>query len=75
MQVKKPILSKFQGYLRNLDEYRKTLKDGFFYQIITNCFLSVDIFFLLSGTLTAYNWFQRKERKGSIILHTFCYYS
>uniref|UniRef100_A0A0R3RK86 Acyl_transf_3 domain-containing protein n=1 Tax=Elaeophora elaphi TaxID=1147741 RepID=A0A0R3RK86_9BILA len=57
-----------QGYLKNLDEFVETLRDGFFYQIVTNCFLSVDIFFVLSGTLTAYSWFQQKQRKGSIIV-------
>uniref|UniRef100_A0A1I8E9H9 Uncharacterized protein n=1 Tax=Wuchereria bancrofti TaxID=6293 RepID=A0A1I8E9H9_WUCBA len=60
------------GYLKNLDEYRDTLKNNFLYQIVTNCFLSVDTFFLFSGTLIAYNWFQQKQRKDQIT--TFSYW-
>ncbi|VDN81411.1 unnamed protein product [Brugia pahangi] len=35
------------GYLKILDEYRDTLKNNFLHQIVTNCFFSMDAFFLL----------------------------
>uniref|UniRef100_A0A183CUH7 Acyl_transf_3 domain-containing protein n=1 Tax=Gongylonema pulchrum TaxID=637853 RepID=A0A183CUH7_9BILA len=47
-----------QDFLVNVDEYRDSLKRNFFGQLVTNCFLSVEMFFLLSGILTSYGWFR-----------------
>ncbi|VDN06105.1 unnamed protein product [Thelazia callipaeda] len=60
-----------QDFLENLDEYREIMRDNFFYQLLTNFFLSVDIFFLLSATLTSYAWFQRKLKKEDLTSFSF----
>ncbi|KAI6217047.1 Acyltransferase 3 domain-containing protein [Aphelenchoides fujianensis] len=49
----------FQSFVLNVEEFRTELIDNFWNQWITNFTLSVDVFFVLSGTLTAYSWFKK----------------
>ena len=46
----------------------------FWYQVILNGYFSVDSFFLLSGTLNAYNNFQGRERRSRNSFPFFRYY-
>uniref|UniRef100_A0A915PEQ1 Acyltransferase 3 domain-containing protein n=1 Tax=Setaria digitata TaxID=48799 RepID=A0A915PEQ1_9BILA len=65
-----------QGFLKNLEEYRDTVVNNFLYQVVTNCFLSVDLFFLLSGTLIMHSWLQSKQKKDetSSFSYWLCFY-
>nr|CAD2182807.1 unnamed protein product [Meloidogyne enterolobii] len=53
-----------QAFLSNVDELKNELVDHFWNQWITNFTLSVDVFLVLSGTLTAYSWFKRWQKGG-----------
>ncbi|KAL7073057.1 hypothetical protein ACQ4LE_008160 [Meloidogyne hapla] len=53
-----------QAFIINVDELKDELVDHFWNQIITNFTLSVDVFLVLSGTLTAYSWFRRWQGGG-----------
>ncbi|KAL3097359.1 hypothetical protein niasHS_003807 [Heterodera schachtii] len=54
-----------QAFLSNVDEFKDDLVDHFWNQWITNFTLSVDVFLVLSGTLTAYSWFRRAQQSHS----------
>ncbi|VDK50888.1 unnamed protein product [Anisakis simplex] len=54
-----------QVYMENVQEYKDDMVDNFYNQWITNFTLSVDTFFVLSATLTAFTWF-KKLQKGAI---------
>ncbi|KAI6236118.1 Acyltransferase 3 domain-containing protein [Aphelenchoides besseyi] len=49
----------FQSFVSNIDEYRDEITNNFWNQWISNFTLSVDVFLVLSGTLTAYSWFKK----------------
>lgn len=49
----------FKAYLDNVQEYKDDMVDHFYNQWITNFTLSVDTFFVLSATLTAFTWFKK----------------
>uniref|UniRef100_A0A0N5AHJ5 Acyl_transf_3 domain-containing protein n=1 Tax=Syphacia muris TaxID=451379 RepID=A0A0N5AHJ5_9BILA len=51
-----------QAYIKNVDEYKNDMVNPFFNQWITNFTLSVDTFFVLSATLTAYIWFKQMNK-------------
>lgn len=53
-----------QYYIERVDEYKNDLTGNFWFQWITNGFLTCDTFFTLSGTLVAYTWFMRHLGKG-----------
>uniref|UniRef100_A0A183BMS4 Acyl_transf_3 domain-containing protein n=1 Tax=Globodera pallida TaxID=36090 RepID=A0A183BMS4_GLOPA len=55
-----------QAFLSNVDEFKDDLVDNFWNQWITNFTLSVDVFLVLSGTLTAYSWFRRAQQPHSV---------
>lgn len=48
-----------QAFLANVEDFKADLVNNFWNQWITNFTLSVDVFLLLSGTLTAYTWFRK----------------
>jgi hypothetical protein len=50
------------AFLDNFSDMSTQLQNSFPVLIITNFTLAVDIFFLLSGTLTAFAWFRRINR-------------
>uniref|UniRef100_A0A0M3ISQ6 Acyl_transf_3 domain-containing protein n=1 Tax=Ascaris lumbricoides TaxID=6252 RepID=A0A0M3ISQ6_ASCLU len=54
-----------QDFLSNPEIYRRQLTDNFFGQLVTNCMLSVDTFFVLSATLTSFHWFRSISRAGA----------
>uniref|UniRef100_A0A914D4P7 Acyltransferase 3 domain-containing protein n=1 Tax=Acrobeloides nanus TaxID=290746 RepID=A0A914D4P7_9BILA len=49
-----------QPFFENLEEYEDDMVNGFWNQALTNNTLAVDIFFVISGTLTSFNWFKSK---------------
>ncbi|CAD5213208.1 unnamed protein product [Bursaphelenchus okinawaensis] len=51
-----------QAFIENVDDFKADLVDNFWNQIITNFTLSVDVFLVLSGTLTAYSWFKKWQK-------------
>uniref|UniRef100_A0A0K0EH57 Acyl_transf_3 domain-containing protein n=1 Tax=Strongyloides stercoralis TaxID=6248 RepID=A0A0K0EH57_STRER len=51
-----------QVYIDNVDDFKKDLVNNFWNQWITNFTLSVDVFFTLSATLTAYSWFKKWQK-------------
>ncbi|KAF7635172.1 Acyl_transf_3 domain-containing protein [Meloidogyne graminicola] len=55
-----------QAFLINVDDLKDELVDHFWNQWITNFTLSVDVFFVLSGTLTSYSWFRKWKGEGII---------
>ncbi|VDN55153.1 unnamed protein product [Dracunculus medinensis] len=54
-----------QDYLNDADAYRKDLANSFFSQFITNSTLSVDVFFLIGGTLVSFHWFGSVQKAGT----------
>ncbi|VDD89281.1 unnamed protein product [Enterobius vermicularis] len=54
-----------QAYMQNVNEYKDDMVNSFFNQWITNFTLSVDTFFVLSATLTAYIWFKKLHKCSS----------
>uniref|UniRef100_A0A0M3I004 Acyl_transf_3 domain-containing protein n=1 Tax=Ascaris lumbricoides TaxID=6252 RepID=A0A0M3I004_ASCLU len=55
-----------QVFIENVEQYKEDMVNGFFNQWITNFTLSVDIFFVLSGSLTAYIWFAKTRSSPSV---------
>ncbi|VDK67011.1 unnamed protein product [Onchocerca ochengi] len=55
----------FQPYIENVDEYYHDIADNFANQWITNFFLSVDVFFVLGGTVNAYGFFQQYKQMNA----------
>lgn len=51
--------------MQNVNEYKDDMVNSFFNQWITNFTLSVDTFFVLSATLTAYIWFKKLHKCSS----------
>uniref|UniRef100_A0A914D4Z1 Acyltransferase 3 domain-containing protein n=1 Tax=Acrobeloides nanus TaxID=290746 RepID=A0A914D4Z1_9BILA len=49
-----------QPFFENLEEYEDDMVNGFWNQTLTNNTLAVDIFFMISGTLTSFHWFKSK---------------
>lgn len=62
----------FQAFVENVEEYKNDMTSYFFNQWINNFTLSVDTFLVLSGTLTAYSWFQKwqKNTSGKAFFHS-----
>lgn len=54
-----------QAYLKNVEEFKDDMVNNFENQWITNFTLSVDTFFVLSATLTAFTWFKRMNKLTS----------
>ncbi|VDK42191.1 unnamed protein product [Anisakis simplex] len=53
-----------QGYVKNVDEFKDDLSNGFSSVLISNFTLSVDTFFVLSATLTSYSYFRKYKSQG-----------
>uniref|UniRef100_A0A9J2P0Z0 Acyltransferase 3 domain-containing protein n=2 Tax=Ascaris TaxID=6251 RepID=A0A9J2P0Z0_ASCLU len=54
-----------QAYLENVQDFKDDMVDNFYNQWITNFTLSVDTFFVLSATLTAFTWFRKMHKNTS----------
>lgn len=61
----------FQGYIKNINEYREDISSNFFAQFISNFTLSVNTFFLLSAALTSYSWFSAAKKLEGMLIKIF----
>uniref|UniRef100_A0A914WRK0 Acyltransferase 3 domain-containing protein n=1 Tax=Plectus sambesii TaxID=2011161 RepID=A0A914WRK0_9BILA len=55
----------YQAFVENVEEFKTDMTSHFFNQWINNFTLSVDTFLVLSGTLTAYSWFQKWQKNST----------
>uniref|UniRef100_A0A0N5AKH1 Acyl_transf_3 domain-containing protein n=1 Tax=Syphacia muris TaxID=451379 RepID=A0A0N5AKH1_9BILA len=56
-----------QAYFENVEEYRNYMTEGISNLWITNFTLSVDTFFVISATLTAYSWFRNLNKSIFVV--------
>ncbi|OZC11273.1 hypothetical protein X798_01689 [Onchocerca flexuosa] len=52
-------------YIENVDEYFHDIADNFANQWLSNFLLSVDVFFVLGGTVNAYGFFQQYKQMNT----------